>query len=71
MMRKCGVGLGVDLVGLRSAFIFSRVFCPPSERHQQVIFTHNEVVYSIYDNLDEVIPKPDDGLDDGWGVNNW
>ncbi|XP_062542620.1 trafficking protein particle complex subunit 8 [Armigeres subalbatus] len=59
---------GQHFVQLRN--LYDAVFCPPSERHQQVIFTHNEVVYSIYDNLDEVIPKPDDGLDDGWGVNN-
>lgn len=59
---------GQHFVQLRN--LYDAAFCPPSERQQQVTFTHNEVVYSIYDNLDEVIPKADEGLDNSWGVNN-
>ncbi|KAL1402335.1 hypothetical protein pipiens_006143 [Culex pipiens pipiens] len=61
---------GQHFVQLRN--LYDSAFCPPSERQQQQVttFTHNEVVYSIYDNLDEVIPKADEALEDGWGVNN-
>ncbi|XP_058458900.1 trafficking protein particle complex subunit 8 [Malaya genurostris] len=59
---------GQHFVQLR--ILYDSVFCPPSEKHQQVTFTHNEVVYSIYDNLDQIFPKPDPEKDDGWAFNN-
>ncbi|XP_055532257.1 trafficking protein particle complex subunit 8 [Wyeomyia smithii] len=59
---------GQHFVQLRN--LYDPVFCPPSERHQQVIFTHNEVIYSIFDDLEQVIPKQDPEMDDGWGINN-
>ncbi|XP_055602225.1 trafficking protein particle complex subunit 8 [Uranotaenia lowii] len=62
------VAYGQHFVQLRK--LYDSVFCPPSERHQQVIFTQNEVVYGIFEDLDAVIPKASDEIDDGWGENN-
>ncbi|XP_053684049.1 trafficking protein particle complex subunit 8 isoform X2 [Sabethes cyaneus] len=59
---------GQHFVQLRN--LYDAVFCPPSERHQQVTFTHNEVIYSIFDDLDRILPKEDPELDEGWGFNN-
>ncbi|XP_055625698.1 trafficking protein particle complex subunit 8 [Toxorhynchites rutilus septentrionalis] len=58
---------GRHFVQLRN--LYDSIFCPPSERHQQVIFTHNEIVYNIFDDLDILLPR-DDSEKDEWGVNN-
>ncbi|XP_035788395.1 trafficking protein particle complex subunit 8-like [Anopheles albimanus] len=59
---------GQHFVQLRN--LYDSVFCPPSERLQQITFTGQSEVYGIYEDLEKVIPAKRDDIDLGWGINN-
>ncbi|XP_058065337.1 trafficking protein particle complex subunit 8 [Anopheles bellator] len=59
---------GQHFVQLRK--LYDSVFCPPSERLQQITFAGQSDVYGIFDGLEKVIPADNDDIDSGWGVNN-
>uniref|UniRef100_A0A182JH40 Uncharacterized protein n=1 Tax=Anopheles atroparvus TaxID=41427 RepID=A0A182JH40_ANOAO len=58
---------GQHLVQLRN--LYDSVFCPPSERLQQITFSSQSDVHGIFDDLDKVLPAASDDLDSGWGTN--
>uniref|UniRef100_A0A1Y9IS66 Trafficking protein particle complex subunit 8 n=1 Tax=Anopheles merus TaxID=30066 RepID=A0A1Y9IS66_ANOME len=58
---------GQHFVQLRN--LYDTVYCPPSERLQQITFTGQSNVYGIFDDLDKVMPVENDDIDSGWGVN--
>uniref|UniRef100_A0A240PL03 Trafficking protein particle complex subunit 8 n=1 Tax=Anopheles epiroticus TaxID=199890 RepID=A0A240PL03_9DIPT len=58
---------GQHFVQLRN--LYDAVYCPPSERLQQITFTGQSNVYGIFDDLEKVMPVESDDIDCGWGVN--
>uniref|UniRef100_A0A1Y9HER4 Uncharacterized protein n=1 Tax=Anopheles funestus TaxID=62324 RepID=A0A1Y9HER4_ANOFN len=58
---------GQHFVQLRN--LYDSVYCPPSERLQQITFTGQSDVHAIFDDLEKVMPVENDDIDNGWGVN--